>query len=283
MWARILATASIAFSSVFFSVPEPDNVGLKQTVVSERFGTTLRLVKNSGICETTPGVQTVSGYIDIGNNQSYWFWFFAARHNASAAPFVLWFNGGPGCSSMIGLFQENGPCKVNSDQKTTTLNRNSWNEVANVLYIDQPIGTGFSHGAETTLTSDDAAGLVWQTLQAFLENFPVYEGRELILATESYGGHYGPAFVTVFNSRNALIRRGVIEGEIIIVSALMLNNGWIDPGVQYSNYPSFAANPPGYDPIVPDSVIRKAYTSLLQDGGCMDQIRACNAVGGSNN
>ncbi|KAG9021820.1 hypothetical protein FRB95_001392, partial [Tulasnella sp. JGI-2019a] len=257
MWARIVATASLAFNSVFFSVPEPNNVGLKQTVVSERFGTTLRL--------------------------SYWFWFFAARHNASAAPFALWFNGGPGCSSMIGLFQENGPCKVNSDQKTTTLNRNNWNEVTNVLYIDQPVGTGFSHGAETTLTSDDAAGLVWQALQAFLENFPVYEGRELILATESYGGHYGPAFVTVFNSQNALIRRGVIEGEIITVSALMLNNGWIDPGVQYSNYPSFAANPPGYDPIVPDSVIRKAYTSLLQDGGCMDQIRACNAVGGSNN
>ncbi|KAG9020623.1 hypothetical protein FRB95_003873 [Tulasnella sp. JGI-2019a] len=191
MWARIIAAVSLAFTSLFLGVPDPDPTGLKRTVVSERFGATLRIVENSGICETTPGVQTISGYIDIGDNQNYWFWFFGARQsvNASTAPFVLWFNGGPGCSSMIGLFQEHGPRRVNSDKKTTTLNPNSWNEVANVLYIDQPVGAGFSHGTESTVNSDGAATLVWEMLQTFLETFPTYEGRELIFATESYGGH----------------------------------------------------------------------------------------------
>jgi len=88
-------------------------------------------VNNSGVCETTPGVHTASGYIDIAQNQSLWFWFFAARENPETAPFTLWLNGGPGCSSMIGLFQENGPCHVNADGKTTTLNPFSWNNVSN--------------------------------------------------------------------------------------------------------------------------------------------------------
>ncbi|KAG9022351.1 hypothetical protein FRB95_014925 [Tulasnella sp. JGI-2019a] len=61
--------ASLAFTSLFLGVP--DTTGLKRTVVSERFRTTLRIVENSRICATTPGVQTISGYIDIGDNQNY--------------------------------------------------------------------------------------------------------------------------------------------------------------------------------------------------------------------
>jgi carboxypeptidase C (cathepsin A) len=53
----------------------------------------LRFVKDSGICETTPGVSQVSGYLDIGTNMSMWFWFFEARHNPQKAPFTLWING----------------------------------------------------------------------------------------------------------------------------------------------------------------------------------------------
>jgi carboxypeptidase D len=83
-------------------------------------GGTMDFVTNSGICETTPGVNQYSGYFSVGSmasfhymeqwltnpeNQSMWFWFFEARHNAHSAPLALWVNGGPGCSSMIGLFQ----------------------------------------------------------------------------------------------------------------------------------------------------------------------------------
>ncbi|KIJ64801.1 hypothetical protein HYDPIDRAFT_28162, partial [Hydnomerulius pinastri MD-312] len=84
--------------------------------------TNLRYVKNSGVCETTPGVNQYSGYIDVGTNMSMWFWFFESRTSPETAPFTLWLNGGPGCSSMIGLFQENGPCTVNADGTSTTLN-----------------------------------------------------------------------------------------------------------------------------------------------------------------
>lgn len=91
---------------------------------------TLSFVQDSGICETTPGVTTYSGYLSVGTNMSMWFWFFEARSNASTAPLALWLNGGPGCSSMIGLFQENGPCRFVNGSDEPSLNPYSWNNYA---------------------------------------------------------------------------------------------------------------------------------------------------------
>ena len=126
-----------------------------------------------------------------------WFWFFEARNSPSTAPLAMWLNGGPGCSSMIGLFQENGPCTFNNVSGSTpspVLNPHSWNNFANMLYIDQPISTGFSFGAEDANSTVTAAPFVWKLLQAFYAQFPMYENRNFGLFTESYGGHYGPEF-----------------------------------------------------------------------------------------
>jgi carboxypeptidase C (cathepsin A) len=92
-----------------------------------------------GICETTPGVKSYSGYIHLppgstdglGTPQDYpintFFWFFEARNDPENAPLSIWMNGGPGASSMPGLLYENGPCFINPDSQTTRLNPNSWN------------------------------------------------------------------------------------------------------------------------------------------------------------
>ncbi len=124
-----------------------------------------------------------------------WFWFFEARNSPSTAPLAMWLNGGPGCSSMIGLFQENGPCTFNGvSGSTPVLNPNSWNNAANMLYVDQPIGTGFSFGTDGATSTVTAAPYVWTLLQAFYAQFPTYQNRNFGLFTESYGGHYGPEF-----------------------------------------------------------------------------------------
>lgn len=59
----------------------------------------------SGVCETTPGVNSYSGYVDLDANTHMFFWFFEARSNPNEAPITLWLNGGPGSDSMIGLFE----------------------------------------------------------------------------------------------------------------------------------------------------------------------------------
>jgi carboxypeptidase C (cathepsin A) len=125
-----------------------------------------------------------------------WFWFFEARHNPSTAPLALWLNGGPGSSSMVGLFQENGPCTFNNVPGSEPVsNPYSWNEAANMLYVDQPVGVGFSYGSDTVVNSTvTAAPFVWKFLQAFYDYFPEYNNHQFGLFTESYGGHYGPEF-----------------------------------------------------------------------------------------
>lgn len=107
--------------------------GINYNVFEHRAtNSSISFVENSGICETTPGVNTYSGYLSVGTNMSMFFWFFEARNNASEAPLAMWLNGGPGCSSMIGLFQENGPCNfpVNGSTDEPTLNPYSWNNYA---------------------------------------------------------------------------------------------------------------------------------------------------------
>lgn len=77
---------------------------------------------------------------------------------------MLWTNGGPGASSALGLFMEHGPCLVNENETETRWNPFSWNERANMIYIDQPIGE-YVHlesstykiiGTDTSQESDSA-------------------------------------------------------------------------------------------------------------------------------
>ncbi|KAG1819078.1 Alpha/Beta hydrolase protein [Suillus subaureus] len=245
--------------------------------------TGIRYIKNSGICETTPNVTQISGYINVGTNMSMWFWFFESRNSPETAPFTLWLNGGPACSSMIGLFQENGPCLVNADLNSTILNPYSWNSLSNMIYIDQPIGTGFSYGTDTVNSTETAAYFVWTAFQVLFESqlFSKYASRELIFATESYGGHYGPGFVTYFEERNALIPSGEIDAVPVVVSAMMINNGWYDPLIQTISYLNFATYAPGYGQLQSDDVLKNISDSLYGPDGCVAQENACYAAGNS--
>ncbi|KAK7919892.1 hypothetical protein PG985_007914 [Apiospora marii] len=121
--------------------------------------------KEPGICETTPGVKSYSGYVHLppgllddgsGEAQNYpintFFWFFEARNDPANSPLAIWLNGGPGGSSMMGLLEENGPCRVANDTQTTYLNPWSWNNEVNMLYLDQPNQVGFSYDVPTNGT-----------------------------------------------------------------------------------------------------------------------------------
>lgn len=105
------------------------------------------------VCETTPGVKSFSGYVHLPStlladvpatyNASIFFWYFQARHDPANAPLSIYIGGGPGTT---GMDDSSGfPCKVQPDTNTTVLNEFSWNDKVNMLYIDQPVGTGFSY------------------------------------------------------------------------------------------------------------------------------------------
>ncbi|CAN6301971.1 unnamed protein product [Urochloa humidicola] len=145
-----------------------------------------------------PVLQQYSGYINLGDKygKSLFYYFVEATADPATKPLILWLNGGPGCSSFgIGAFQEIGPFRVDTDGKTLCYNKYTWNSVANILYLESPVGVGFSYATDTevykvmndNMTSSDSL----QFLLKWLDRFPEYKNRDLYIVGESYAGHYG--------------------------------------------------------------------------------------------
>ncbi|QIW97326.1 hypothetical protein AMS68_002844 [Peltaster fructicola] len=277
-------------------------------------GVTIRYTEpgKSGVCETTPGVNSYSGYIDLAPNVHTFFWFFESRRNPAKDPLTLWLNGGPGSDSLIGLFQELGPCMIN-ENLTSYVNEYSWNEVSNLLFISQPVGTGFSYqekgngslnvvtgGFEnatlappdgvyplldpldigTIDTTDLAAVATWHTLQAFIGGLPQLDGKvgqhkSFNLWTESYGGHYGPAFFKYFYDQNKKIESKAIAGYPLTFDTLGIGNGIINEYIQAPHYPEFAVNNTYGIKAYNDTVYNYAKFALNMINGCLDQINIC--------
>ncbi|KAJ4245734.1 hypothetical protein NW762_013858 [Fusarium torreyae] len=274
----VLASFSAAHLGLNRKFTKP-TVGGVDLAVFEHAATksSLKYVTNSGICETTPGVNQYSGYLNYGQNTSMWFWFFEARNEPREAPLALYLNGGPGCSSEIGIFQENGPCRFIGNDTEPTLNPHSWNEYANMIYIDQPFGTGFSEGIKSINTTVVAAPHVWIFMQAFLDNFPEYTSRDFGLFTESYGGHYGPEFADYFLEQNDKIREGLISGHQINLIALGINNPWIDPTAQFKAYATYAYENP-YKQLINESLHEHFINSYEEK--CVPLLNKCTQTTG---
>ncbi|KAL8839877.1 MAG: hypothetical protein Q9170_001557 [Blastenia crenularia] len=263
-----------------------------------------------GVCETTPGVNSYSGYVDLAPDAHTFFWFFEARHNPAEAPLTLWLNGGPGSDSLIGLFQELGPCNVTEDLMTQ-VNPYSWSEVSNMLFISQPLGVGFSYSEEqagtlnpftgehenstygvdgrypvinaTELdTTDLSAIATWHVLQGFLANLPRLDSKvgsatkTFNLWTESYGGHYGPAFFNYFYDQNEMIRNGTTNGTELIFDTLGIGNGIFDLYTQAPYYPEFTQHNTYGIQLVNETVYDyMKFACFMPDIGCLAQVDAC--------
>ena len=198
----------------------------------------------AGICELDPDVKSFSGYADVGPGQHIFWWFFESRNvDPEKAPLTIWINGGPGSSSMIGLFQELGPCRITEDGNPVN-NPFSWSNVSNMIFIDQPSQVGLSYSSPVpayqdpnsndlvqlpnntcpdwasdwacgtysywneTLTANSTPGVapnMYKTLQGFMGAFPQYARSDVNFATESYGETFPPRF-----SRDGLRKNTVV-------------------------------------------------------------------------
>lgn len=85
-----------------------------------------------------------SGYLNASGSQLH-YWLVESEADPETAPTVLWFNGGPGCSSLDGFVYEHGPFVVSKDGLTLTPREYRWNLLVNMLYIEAPVGVGFSY------------------------------------------------------------------------------------------------------------------------------------------
>jgi len=133
-----------------------------------------------------------SGYMDISHG-SIFYYYVEAIENPETAPLVWWTNGGPGCSGFNGFMEEQGPFRPNKEG-TLDLNPHAWNQKVNMVYVEQPIGVGFStaNNMFPQYGDDEAAMDNHEFLEKFFDTFPDLQGRPFYLASESYGGHYLP-------------------------------------------------------------------------------------------
>lgn len=230
----------------------------------------MSLSTNPTICDS---VQQYSGFFYAGDRKKYFYWFFESRSNPASDPLVMWLNGGPGCSSLMGLFVENGPCHLSEDDSETTLNEFSWNQRANLLYVDQPPGTGFSTGAfdhEEIGVAED----MYSFLQEFFTAFPSYN-KDFYVFGESYAGHYVPAITHRIFTGNQGPTAGDGLGATIKINlkGFGIGNGLTDPEVQYPFYPDMA-----FKSKTAPTVISETTYELMKIAVpvCVHEIKKCN-------
>ena len=108
------------------------------------------------------------------------FWHFENKHLANRHRTVIWLNGGPGCSSLDGALMEIGPYKL-KDEETLEYQPDSWNEFANLLFVDNPVGTGFSYvDADSYLHElPEMAAHFTIFLERYFQLFPEEEGNDV--------------------------------------------------------------------------------------------------------
>ncbi|CAG8627740.1 11119_t:CDS:10 [Dentiscutata erythropus] len=166
--------------------------------------------------------------------------------SSNFSPLTLYLNGGPGCSSMIGAFQEMGPCTSLPNGTNTTINPNSWNTVSNLLFIDQPNGAGFSYGGNYVTSSQQAASNLYEFLKEWISCFPQYASLPFHIFGESYAGRYIPILasmilcnttdVSVLNVQTPLLSLNVgSQSPMMNLKTIGIGDGWMDPMRQYAS------------------------------------------------
>ncbi|KXX77997.1 Carboxypeptidase S1 A [Madurella mycetomatis] len=281
--------------------PDPETLRLRTTLSSLDPHVSLSF-KETHICETTPGVKSYSGYVNLPADEAEgrpydihtFFWFFEARKKARNAPL-----------------------------SGTVLNPWSWNNEVNMLYIDQPVQTGFSYDrlingtidetllpyvvaplppsaptpdlnstflqgvfpsqdplstANTTLTAARAA---WHFMQIWMQEFPKYKPKhnKFSIWAESYGGHYGPTFARFFSAQNQRIANGSIESNAIPLhlDTVGIVNGCIDILTQMPTYPLMAFNNTYGVEIINEEEYNSALNSFPQ---CRSLVETCRSLAG---
>ncbi|KAJ0908845.1 putative carboxypeptidase C [Helianthus annuus] len=179
-----------------------------------------------------------AGYIRINHTiGARMFYYFFQSRNSKDDPVVIWLTGGPGGSGAIALFKENGPFHLTKNL-SLVWNDYGWDQVSNIIYIDQPIGTGFSYSTSEQDIRHDEKGVsddLYDFLQGFFELHPEYVKNDLYITGESYGGHYIPAFAARVNQGNMNK-----DGVSINLKGFAIGNGLTEAGIQFKSCPDFA-------------------------------------------
>lgn len=180
-----------------------------------------------------------SGYVTVDQSQGahLFYYMVPSQSNPSTDPVILWLQGGPGCSSMFGNWVEQGPYVIQKDGSFQA-NPYTWNKNATMIYIDSPVGTGFSYVKGDNYPSDEttiANDLYTALINILFTQQPAYGANPFYIFGESYGGKYVPYLASTVLANNVNPK----SGKKINLKAIGIGNGWVDPYVQTGSYGPF--------------------------------------------
>jgi vitellogenic carboxypeptidase-like protein len=168
-----------------------------------------------------------SGYFTVNKTlqSNLFFWFFPVLPINDDTPLLVWLQGGPGSSSLFGLFSEQGPVLID---KSGTLHARdiTWNSKYHLLFIDQPVGTGYSFTKSEegyVRNEDEVARDLYAMLQQFFTVYYEYASSPFYVTGESYGGKYVPAITYKIHVENPTAKLK------INLKGMAIGDGLIDP------------------------------------------------------
>jgi len=238
----------------------------------EVIGSLLETKSSEALCDKK--VSQKHGYFKLsgGTDKEYFYWLFEARDaKPEDAPLVMWLTGGPGCSSELALFTENGPCSVNEAGTGTKDNAFSWNRKANLIFLDQPAGTGFSFGknrdTDYDKNEDGVSTDLYHFMQELVKTYPKYHKNDFYLFGESYAGHFIPASAAAIQKGNM-----AKTGEFVALKGVGIGNGLTNPEVQYPYYPQMAFHSTTTPKVIHENTYKEMVSNIAK---CTDLIKDC--------
>ena len=233
-------------------------ITLSYLVVCLTLGTALGLasdeIKSLPGLKEKPNFRQYSGYLNGGKDIHQHYWFVESQSNPTKDPVILWLQGGPGGSSLLALFTENGPFRVAPDNRTVTIDRHSWNTLANVLYLESPVGVGYSWAKDESYcgTDDSSAQVNYLALEDFFTKFPQFCKNAFYITGESYAGIFIPLLAieilknkktakVPINLKGVAIGNGYLDVDLLAKTEIQYRKGH---GLELYHSP---AEYPGYD------------------------------------
>lgn len=237
-----------------------------QSAQVENYKLRVKKVTDPYVLGIDPGVKQYSGYLDVEQEDKHFFyWFFESRNDPANDPVILWLNGGPGCSSLLGLFFELGPSSIDENLNPVN-NPYSWNANASIIFLDQPVNVGYSYSSSPVTGTVAASKDVYAFLQLFFQQFPEYQsGQKFHIAGESYSGHYIPVIASEILSHPT-------QERFFNLSSILIGNGLTDPLTQASYYEPMACGRGGAPAVLDKDQCLTMNNSLPR---CLSLIQSC--------